>query len=223
MPVHAPPSEWELTPDELKLIQKRAQLRAATKAEFLKRYRNPFNSGVPGHFVRSSRAIDSRLQLNIHPLGRSTKHASLCLSTEHVPVLVHLAEIAARARTLRSRGHGHSILRPEDSSNVSTCTASSRSIVSSALDRLQQRLQRGKDSIRQSTGLQCLSLTEQFAPSLRTRPPSTIAFSCSCVDLILSRLKAYTIKDRCSPSYIPKEIIASVLHLETKVSDPLAP
>jgi hypothetical protein len=51
MPVKAPPSEWELTPDEIKLIQKRAQLRTATKAEFLKRYRNPFNSGVPGHFV----------------------------------------------------------------------------------------------------------------------------------------------------------------------------
>jgi hypothetical protein len=51
MSVKALPSEWELTPDEIKLIQKRAQLRATTKAEFLKRYRNPFNAGVPGHFV----------------------------------------------------------------------------------------------------------------------------------------------------------------------------
>jgi hypothetical protein len=51
MPVKAPPSEWDLTPDEIKLIQKRAQLRAATKAEFLKRYRNPFYASVPGHFV----------------------------------------------------------------------------------------------------------------------------------------------------------------------------
>lgn len=46
------PTEWDLTPDELKLIQKRAQLRATTKAEFLKRYRNPFYQTVPGHFVR---------------------------------------------------------------------------------------------------------------------------------------------------------------------------
>jgi hypothetical protein len=52
MPVQSPPSEWELTPDEIKLIQKRAQLRATTKAEFLKRYRNPFYASVPGHFVR---------------------------------------------------------------------------------------------------------------------------------------------------------------------------
>jgi len=51
MPVKAPPSEWDLTPDEIKLIQKRAQLRATTKAEFLKRYRNPFYASVPGHFV----------------------------------------------------------------------------------------------------------------------------------------------------------------------------
>ncbi len=52
MPGQAPPSEWELTSDEIKLIQKRAQLRATTKAEFLKRYRNPFYASVPGHFVR---------------------------------------------------------------------------------------------------------------------------------------------------------------------------
>ncbi|CAF0926380.1 unnamed protein product [Rotaria sordida] len=45
------PSEWELTPDEIKLIQKRVQLRTVTKAEFLKRYRNPFYQTVPGHFV----------------------------------------------------------------------------------------------------------------------------------------------------------------------------
>ncbi|CAF0951170.1 unnamed protein product [Adineta steineri] len=51
MPVQVPPAEWELTPDEIKLIQKRAQLRSATKAEFLKRYRNPFYNSVPGHFV----------------------------------------------------------------------------------------------------------------------------------------------------------------------------
>lgn len=53
MSAHATPSEWELTADELKLIQKRAQLRATTKAEFLKRYRNPFYASVPGHFVSS--------------------------------------------------------------------------------------------------------------------------------------------------------------------------
>jgi hypothetical protein len=53
MPGQTPPSEWELTPDEIKLIQKRAQLRTTTKAEFLKRYRNPFYTSVPGHFVRS--------------------------------------------------------------------------------------------------------------------------------------------------------------------------
>jgi hypothetical protein len=51
MSMKTPPSEWELTPDEIKLIQKRAQLRATTKAEFLKRYRNPFFPSVPGHFV----------------------------------------------------------------------------------------------------------------------------------------------------------------------------
>ncbi|CAF0782881.1 unnamed protein product [Adineta ricciae] len=51
MPAQALPSEWELTSDEIKLIQKRAQLRATTKAEFLKRYRNPFYQAVPGHFV----------------------------------------------------------------------------------------------------------------------------------------------------------------------------
>ncbi len=51
MSMKTPPSEWELTPDEIKLIQKRAQLRATTKAEFLKRYRNPFYTSVPGHFV----------------------------------------------------------------------------------------------------------------------------------------------------------------------------
>mgnify|MGYP006892771147 CR=1 FL=1 len=51
MPPAVPPSEWELTPDEIKIIQKRAQLRTATKAEFLKRYRNPFYQMVPGHFV----------------------------------------------------------------------------------------------------------------------------------------------------------------------------
>jgi hypothetical protein len=51
MPGPSPPSEWELTPDEIKLIQKRAQLRQTTKAEFLKRYRNPFFQSVPGHFV----------------------------------------------------------------------------------------------------------------------------------------------------------------------------
>ena len=51
MPAQAPPSEWELTSDEMKLIQKRAQLRATTKAEFLKRYRNPFYQTVLGHFV----------------------------------------------------------------------------------------------------------------------------------------------------------------------------
>ena len=55
MPTKTVPSEWELTPDEIKLIQKRAQLRQATKAEFLKRFRNPFNSGVPGHFVSSDK------------------------------------------------------------------------------------------------------------------------------------------------------------------------
>ena len=57
MTARAPPSEWELTPDEIKLIQRRAQLRTATKAEFLKRYRNPFNSGVPGHFVSAGTAM----------------------------------------------------------------------------------------------------------------------------------------------------------------------
>ena len=51
MPGHTPPSEWDLTPDEIKIIRKRAQLRATNKAEFLKRYRNPFSSSVPGHFV----------------------------------------------------------------------------------------------------------------------------------------------------------------------------
>ena len=51
MPAPITPSEWDLTPDEIKLIQKRAQLRAATKAEFLKQYRNPFFNSVPGHFV----------------------------------------------------------------------------------------------------------------------------------------------------------------------------
>lgn len=51
MSANAIPSEWELTSDEIKLIQKRAQLRATTKAEFLKRYRNPFYQSVPGHFV----------------------------------------------------------------------------------------------------------------------------------------------------------------------------
>jgi hypothetical protein len=49
---HSPPSEWELTSNEIKLIQKRAQLRATTKEEFLKCYRNPFYASVPGHFVR---------------------------------------------------------------------------------------------------------------------------------------------------------------------------
>ena len=134
MPVHTPPSEWELTPDELKLIQKRAQLRAATKAEFLKRYRNPFNAGVPGHFVRALRAV-LLIPLNI-PLGRSTKYASLCLSTEHVPLLVHLAEIAARARTLRSCRNDHSIHRPEDTGTLPACARvpSPRSIIFSRLD-----------------------------------------------------------------------------------------
>ncbi|CAF3433017.1 unnamed protein product [Rotaria socialis] len=51
MHVHTVPSEWDLTSDEIKLIQKRAQLRVVTKAEFLKRYRNPFYASVPGHFV----------------------------------------------------------------------------------------------------------------------------------------------------------------------------
>ncbi|CAF4260860.1 unnamed protein product [Rotaria socialis] len=51
MHVHTVPSEWNLTSDEIKLIQKRAQLRVVTKAEFLKRYRNPFYASVPGHFV----------------------------------------------------------------------------------------------------------------------------------------------------------------------------
>jgi hypothetical protein len=51
MTTQTTPSEWELTSDEIKLIQKRAQLRATTKAEFLKRYRNPFYASVPGHFV----------------------------------------------------------------------------------------------------------------------------------------------------------------------------
>ncbi|CAF1225477.1 unnamed protein product [Rotaria sp. Silwood1] len=51
MSVKSIPSEWDLTPDEIKLIKKRAQLRATTKAEFLKRYRNPFYASVPGHFV----------------------------------------------------------------------------------------------------------------------------------------------------------------------------
>lgn len=51
MPGKAVPSEWDLTPDEMKIVEKRAQLRQATKAEFLKQYRNPFNSGFPGHFV----------------------------------------------------------------------------------------------------------------------------------------------------------------------------
>jgi hypothetical protein len=52
MPSRPPPSEWDLTSNEMKLIEKRAQLRATTKAEFLKRYRNPFHSSVPGHLVR---------------------------------------------------------------------------------------------------------------------------------------------------------------------------
>ncbi len=59
MPGQPPPSEWELTPDEIKLIQKRAQLRATTKAEFLKRYRNPFYASVPGHFVSKLHLIES--------------------------------------------------------------------------------------------------------------------------------------------------------------------
>lgn len=46
-----PPVEWELTSEQIQLIKKRAELRAATKSEFLKNYRNPFNRGVPGHFV----------------------------------------------------------------------------------------------------------------------------------------------------------------------------
>ena len=46
-----PPAEWELSSDEIKLIKKRAQLRAATKEDFLKSYRNPFNRSLPGHFV----------------------------------------------------------------------------------------------------------------------------------------------------------------------------
>jgi hypothetical protein len=68
-----PPSEWELTPDEIKLIQKRAQLRATTKAEFLKRYRNPFFPSVPGHFVSQfkflfSISMSSLLLRSIHKI-----------------------------------------------------------------------------------------------------------------------------------------------------------
>ena len=37
--------------NEIQLIKKRQQLRATTKAEFLKRYRNPFLATAPGHFV----------------------------------------------------------------------------------------------------------------------------------------------------------------------------
>ncbi len=74
------PSEWELTPDEIKLIQKRSQLRATTKAEFLKRYRNPFYPSVPGHFVRKSN-FSLTFYFLFHS-GRSTKCSSLCISTE---------------------------------------------------------------------------------------------------------------------------------------------
>jgi hypothetical protein len=79
-PGPAPPSEWELTPDEIKLIQKRVQLRSTTKAEFLKRYRNPFYQSVPGHFVST---FHSQLFNSLFvSLGRSTKCSSVCLSTE---------------------------------------------------------------------------------------------------------------------------------------------
>lgn len=64
MPTLTPPSEWELTSDEIRTIQKRAQLRATTKAEFLKRYRNPFYHMVPGHFV-SPRELNSAIFFEI--------------------------------------------------------------------------------------------------------------------------------------------------------------
>lgn len=80
MPVQTPPSEWELTPDEIKLIQKRAQLRATTKAEFLKRYRNPFYASVPGHFVSKYNLL--RIFELCFSSGGSTKYSSLCLSTK---------------------------------------------------------------------------------------------------------------------------------------------
>lgn len=112
-PGPAPPSEWELTPDEIKLIQKRVQLRSTTKAEFLKRYRNPFYQSVPGHFVSK---FHLQFFNSLFPsLGRSTKCSSVCLSTEQLSLFIHIPKNSSCSRSFSSRWRIITIFHPEKS------------------------------------------------------------------------------------------------------------